>query len=87
MQCVFSCLTTKHVVAIYSIHDSCMVTRWVPIANKHMIASHIEGPNLPSSAAAEVEALASSRRLTQATLPEMAAACRGVTPHLSAVSA
>ena len=59
----------------------------VPSADKDMIARRIEGPNLPSYATAEVEALALSRRLTQATLPDMAAACRGVTPQLSAVSA
>ena len=36
--------------------------------------------NLPSCDAADVDALASSSSLTQATLPDMAAACRGVAP-------
>lgn len=47
---------------------------------KNLAATQEVEAHLPSFAAAETEALAARRVLMHSTLPDMAAACRGVTP-------
>ena len=46
-----------------------------------------DGAYLPSSEAAETEALAASSVLMQSTSPDMAAACKGVNPAALSLSA